>query len=519
MKKKKLLGLTLAVGTAVAAAVISGRNKKNYIIMRPAKEINNLNPDDIIDEFLKLTEIPRKTYHEDKISDYLCRWAGDNGLICIKDKVGNVIIDKPASHGYENKKRVILQAHTDMVCVSDSETQYDPLVDSINTVMDTENGLLRAKGTSLGADDGIGVAEILYILKRRDISHPPLRAIFTVSEECGMDGALSLDASYLDAGYLINIDNEDIDSLCNSCADSSTHILTSNYTPCEPSGDTTFKISIFGLNGGHSGTDINLGRANAVQLLGSLLKDLSERLPIEIAEIVGGEVGNAIPKSAEAVFVTDQDKAPLVKSFLEREHDRLCEAYHTTEPGLDLCWKQQDEVPTPVVSKTISNRLLSLISILPCGVGSMSPLCDGLVESSSNIGVLAQADNMLSLTVTTRSSVKAHSERLDRAVRTAAALTGFDYDKAAHSPGWALNPDSVLVSEYKKAFKEVNGREITVSPIHAGLECGCFARKNPELDMISVGPTITNVHSPGETLHIKTVAENTAAIIAVLKTL
>lgn len=521
MKGKKLLGVGALAGTAVAAAVISRRNKNGSItINTPVPAADDFNVSEVTDEFLKIAEIPRKSGYEERVGDYLIKWAGDCGLICVRDKNGNVIIDKPASRGYETHGRVILQAHMDMVCAAKDDKDYDFLKNGIQTVLDVQSGTLTADGTSLGADDGIGVAEILYILKKRNLKHPPLRAIFTVCEETGMDGAIGLSDTYLDAKYLINIDNEDIDSLCNSCADSASHILTKPFTAREPIGDCAFEISVSGLSGGHSGTDINLGRANAAQILGAALKEAINRgISVELSALSGGEAGNAIPKSANAAIITNSEKAASFKNCLNSVFSIIKHEYRHSEPNMKLELTELSSVPTPVAPAEAAVAVADLISVLPCGVNSMSPLIDGLVESSANIGVIGMKDGKIELIITTRSSTEGKSQKLSLAVKTAARLAGFEYDKAAYSPGWELNPNNALAEKYAKAFKAVTGRNIKSAPIHAGLECGCFARKNPKLDMISIGPTIHNIHTPNETLILKTVTENTKAIIKTLENL
>lgn len=526
-KKSKLGGALLkygiAAGIAGTAAFAAGKYINGLLKSKPRPQAAPDGSSDgvleaVIGEFLKLTKIPRKSGHEDKIAEYLLSWAERRELKHIKDEYGNVIIEKDASAGYEKAPTVILQAHMDMVCLSDGEDEYDPLSDPIKPIKTAE--MITAHGTTLGADDGIGIAEILYILNSGLIKHGPIRAIFTVSEETDMYGAANIDEKYLDADYMINIDNEDEGQICNSCSNNAVYSITKDIERVEPSGDAAYEIKLCGLRGGHSGMDINSGAMNAVSALAYVLSCVKQAgIDLEFSSLEGGTATNAIPASASAVVVINEERSERFTAILKGMLRSLSDAYCYTEPNFDLSCQKLDYVPTPVVSADDSAKLIDLLSSLPNGVNTMSPAAENLVESSANIGIIRIEPDMINIGASTRSSVDTFSEVLDMRIKTAARLTGFDLEILSSSPSWPLNPYGKLAELYKRCYNASSGRTAETAPIHASVECCYFCKKNPDLDIISVGPTITGAHSVGETLYLDSVKNNIKAIILTLEKL
>lgn len=478
--------------------------------MTPALEI-------ILQEFKALSQIPHPSHHEEKIGAYLMQWAIDHGLTAEKDHIGNVIIDKPASKGCKKSPRVILQAHMDMVCVAAEGVTYDPLNDPIRILDDGVT--LRAEGTSLGADDGIGVALCLYFLQDKTIKHGPLRVIFTVNEEDGMD-SIDMSAEYLDGDYLINLDWEWLGSLCNSAAGCDFLAFTKDAKWREPTSDqVSLSLTYKGLQGGHSGVGINLGRANAlVSLAAAICRILEAGIPAKLASFTGGQAKNAIPSSAQAIIVLPAEQEKQVRLLLEAYDKDFAAMFSEKEPTYRFAVEQASRA-TLVLDDAVTNSLLALLTTLPNGVHTMSPFVDGLVESSQNLGLLSISPSAITLEAMERSCVPYRAEEILRASRLIAESLGFTYVLGDHAPAWGVNPRSKLVPIACEAYKELTGKDMVVEPVHGGLECGAFYEKNPHLDMIAIGPSLTDVHSPDETCDIESIAVTAELIKNILKRL
>lgn len=459
----------------------------------------------VLAEFLKLAEIPRPSHHEEKIGAYLVSWAKAHGLAVQQDALGDVIIDKPAAPGCENAPKVLLQAHMDMVCVAAEGVAFDPLHDPIQVVR--EGNLLRAKGTSLGADDGIGVAMCLYVLAADHLRHGPLRAIFTVNEEDGMTSA-QMDGKYLDGQYLINLDWEEDGSLCNSSAGSvfTRYTRKAAWETPKP-GQSAVRVRLKGLLGGHSGGDIHLGRANAlIALAGALYHLAEEAVEFSLASFTGGQARNAIPATAQAVIVSPEPDR--VRQVLRDFEEKFKAAFAGVEPHAALLLEPV-EVPEKVLDDKTAWDLVRLLLTLPCGVHTLSPFVPGLVESSQNLGLLTMDDHTVTVAALMRSSALWREEELLRTSHLAASALGFSWQQVSRTAGWAVDSESKLAPLTCAVYKEVTGRDMAIEPVHAGLECGAFSEKNPALDMVSFGPTLRDVHSPGETCDLATVQTST----------
>lgn len=474
--------------------------------------------DTIVREFMAIAQIPRPSHHEEKIAAYLIQWAADRGLRVQQDPLGDVIIDKPASPGYESAPRVILQAHMDMVCVAAEGVTYDPLSDPIRVVNDGVT--LTAQGTSLGADDGIGVALCLWVLQDGDLKHGPLRVLITVNEEDGMDSA-AIDPQYLQADYLINLDWEWLGSLCNSSAgcDFLTLSRTVHRQPLARD-DRLIQITLKGLLGGHSGVDINRGRANALVSLAGALYHLTEAdIPVRVVHFTGGQAKNAIPAAAQVTLAVPEFRVGQALDCLEQERRSFENTFGHVENTAQWTVERLVEGGGDALTPQETEDLLGLLLTLPNNVHTMSPFAPGLVESSQNLGLLTMEGDTVTLSAMERSCVAGRAAEILRATRLIARRFGYTYLQGEHAPAWAVNPDSTLTPLACQIYQELTGQDMVVEPVHGGLECGAFGEKNPHLDMIAIGPTLHDVHSPKERCDLHSVRVTAELVAALLERL
>ena len=472
--------------------------------------------DIVLSEFLELAKVPRPSHHEERVSEYLFQWAKRHGLAVEKDNMNEIIIDKPASPGCENVPRVIFQAHMDMVCVCEEGVTYDPMNDPIKVINDGVT--LTADGTSLGADDGIGVAMCLYLLQDDTLRHGPIRAIFTTNEEDGMD-SMDIDPKYLDGDYLVNLDWETLGSLCNSCAGGDFFNYSHKAEWEKPIvGCKTLTISFSGLLGGHSGVGINKGHANALVSIATLLAMLRQGgVSYRVASFSGGQAKNAIPAFGTATVVLSAAEEDRAKAIIETFRGEFAEAFGNIEPDMVFTTAFGDTAPDRVLTGEIGYGMVGLMTTVPNNVHTMSPFIDGLVESSANLGVVSVDDDMVRFTVFARSSVAYQATQIGVICGALANSFGFTFDSEGHVPGWAVNPNSKLTHIACDAYKHLTGTDMIVEPVHAGVECGAFAEKNPHLDMISIGPTLVDVHTPNEVCRIEDVKITTDLLIEILE--
>lgn len=457
--------------------------------------------DGVLEEFQKLAAIPRKSGEEKRVSDFLKTYLTEQGFHVVQDEVNNIIADAPATPGFEQAPRTILQGHMDMVCVAEDGYAYDPLRDPIKLVRSEK--YLEAEGTSLGADDGIGVAEGLYLLKHAK-DHGPLRLIVTVDEERGMTGAIHLAPKYLqDAKFLINCDSENYDELTVGSAGSVdlTFRRALKYEAA-PEGKA-YRLSVGGLLGGHSGERIGDGRGNALRTLAFLLQALSRQGRIALADFHGGKAHNAIPDTAEACFLT-QIPQEEISQILTAEKEKFLAIYGAVDPSVEFVL-QETEAPERVLIPGDAQRLLRLLLLLHTGVFAMSTVIPSLVETSANLGVVRMEDDVVSVEYFPRSAVDGKLDEFAAEARILGDLVGFEAFVGTKSPGWKENKKSVLAKMMAEVFEEQNGKPMKVETIHAGLECGWHFGKNPQLDMVSIGVTTQDIHSPNERLVLATV--------------
>ena len=456
----------------------------------------------IIDEFMRFSVIPHGSGNEQAVGEYLVRWAKEHNLKCEMDAHGNIIMEKAASKGYENSERVILQSHMDMVCVADSDKEYNPVTDSIEIYR--EGDFLKAKGTSLGADDGAGVAMMLYILSDETLKHPEIRAIFTVEEETSMKGAENLDVKYLDGKYLLNLDWEEKDSISSSCSNT-VEIIFDGEVKKVKNSKKGYRISVMHLLGGHSGCDINLARGNAIKLLAELIFDAD----CDVADFNGGRVKNAICAEASAAVAFDGDMKALAKEF----EDAVRKEYPNEK---DVVFTVEECEIEEVLDKKDRDKFISFLVSVHSGVFYMSKYTPDFVETSQNIGVVRLNDK-LHIEILARSSSKFHSEERKRAAKALATVYGYNLSIPSENPIWEEKGENELIRIMKKAYSTVVGEELKVIGVHAGLECAFFSSVKPDMQMVSVGPQLYDVHSPKERWEVSSLSNTIDFVVKALE--
>ena len=480
-------------------------------------DLTKLAPCEVWTEFEAITRVPRPSKKEEKIRDYLVGWAKEHGLEYRCDATGNVVIRKPATTGYEGRPTVILQSHMDMVCEKNSDVAFDFEHDAIRTRID--DGWVRAEGTTLGADDGIGMAAALAMLASATVAHPALEALFTVDEETGLTGAFGLGEGMLTGKYLINLDSEDEGEIFIGCAGGIDTIATFRYAMEEaPKNYSFFRVDVSDLQGGHSGDDIDKGRVNSNKTVARLLWDGMQSFELKLSYFNGGNLRNAIPREAYAIFgVPTRFKSEFVKRYDLFAADLKAE-FRFREPNFKITLNEMPEVDQVLDARTQFGLVYSLVGV-PNGVIAMSFAMPGLVETSTNLAsVKFEGDDRIVVTSSQRSSVESAKTYVMQMVESVFALAGADVAHSDGYPGWAPNPQSVLLEKTVGAYERLFGAEPKVRAIHAGLECGLFLEKYPELEMVSFGPTLRGVHSPDERLEIATVPKFWDLLLEVLKT-
>ncbi|NHZ73349.1 MAG: beta-Ala-His dipeptidase [Nitrospirae bacterium] len=465
--------------------------------------VSDLEPKSLWRHFDQILTIPRGSKEEDRIRAYVVAQAEEVGLPFQVDGTGNVVVNKPATAGYEDRPVTILQSHLDMVNEKNSDVDHDFDKDPIQPREDGE--YLTASGTTLGSDNGIGVAAMLAIMEADDLTHGPLELLFTIDEETGLTGAANLDPEMLRGRRLINLDSEEEGSLCVGCAggaDSEISLPISKRSA--PEGSVALKVELKGLKGGHSGIDIHLQRGNATQLLTRALWAVGQDTPFNLASLAGGNKHNAVPREASAVVVLDAQSRAAFEEAVTDRLEAICEEFRPAEPGAQFSVSQVD-VPEEVWDHESTGKVMALVVTLPHGVISMSYDIPGLVETSTNLATVKAQNGTVAIGLSSRSSVASALEALRQRIRSAASLAGASVEEGDGYPGW--KPD--LQSELLQVVRQVHEREIGTDPkieaIHAGLECGLIGEMIPGMDMISFGPQIEFPHSPDERVKIASV--------------
>jgi dipeptidase D len=480
-------------------------------------EIKDLKPVSLWQFFDRITQIPRPSKKEGKIVDFLLDFAKQQGLEVKKDKANNVLIRKPASPGKENLKTVILQSHVDMVCEKNADVNFNFETDSIQTYIDA--GWVKAKGTTLGGDDGIGVAAALAILASKDVEHGTVECLFTTDEETGLTGAYALSKDFLTGGdILLNLDSEEWGEFCIGCAGGKNTIGAFHYTTIAPPADYFwFEVQVSGLKGGHSGSDINVGLGNANKILTRYLWTLLQECPLILANIDGGNLHNAIAREAKAIAGVPAAFKEKVSVWLNVLQANLSAELAKVDKNVKLSVNSVEK-PAHCIDAETGNKLLNALYALPHGVIGMSHEIAGLVETSTNFAsVKMKENNTITVTTSQRSSTESLKADIANHVRAVFLQAGAEVGATEGYPGWKPNPDSTILKLSKTIFEKLFKEEPKIIAIHAGLECGLFFEKNPKLDMISCGPTILGAHSPDERLKIETVEKWWMFLLELLK--
>ena len=476
--------------------------------------LKGLQPESVFRNFEALTQIPRESGNEAAVADYLEQFAKQLGLEVIKEASNNIIITKPASPGYENAPTVILQGHTDMVCVKLDTLDFDFNTQPIPLVVDGD--WIKTKGTTLGADNGIAVAMAMSLLEDKSLQHPKVIALFTTSEETGMDGVMSLDPEHVKGDILINLDSEEEGTLLASCAGGVNNITEIDMEKVPNPNGLAYQLVISGLAGGHSGIEIGKNRANAIKLMGRVLTIFKAHFPYALYEIRGGEKMNAIAKRCEMKFTLDSEYKYLMEDLVESIQMTFNTEYEVADSGIKL-EVQPCDVPAAVYSEASLSRLEKLLRLTPFGVYTMSAGMAGLVESSNNLGVLEQSGDTIKLTNAIRSSVKSKKQELNEVMALICETVNGRNTLVADYPEWPYKVDSKNRDLMKATYAELYQKELHVEAIHAGLECGFLKEKVGDIDMISLGPNMHDVHTPFERLSIGSTARTYQFLLEVLK--
>jgi len=479
--------------------------------------VSDLEPKALWTHFDRILEIPRGSKEEGKIRAHVVSLAEEAGLEYQVDPTGNVVVRKPGTPGHEDAPTTILQAHLDMVNEKNSDVDHDFATDPIRPVMDGD--YLTADGTTLGSDNGIGVAAMLAIMEAQDLDHGPLEFLFTIDEETGLTGAGGLEPDMLQGRRLLNLDSEEEGSVTVGCAGGADTELTLPLDSIPaPKNCSTFKVKLHGLKGGHSGIDIHLQRGNAVQLLARMIHSISHGTPGFLAGFEGGNKHNAIPREAWATVVIPDDQSGDFLLTMGKQFEILKEEYRAVEPGMEFT-VEEATIPKEVWTTFTAWDVLHLLVALPHGVIAMSQDIEGLVETSTNLAVAKSQGNKLTILMSSRSSVASSLDWIRQKIRAIAAQASAEVHEHDGYPGWKPNLDSQVLKVVKEVHTGVLGKEPEVEAVHAGLECGIIGEMIPGMDMISFGPQIENPHSPDERVKVDSVARFYDLLTAILEKL
>lgn len=475
-----------------------------------------LKPARVFEQFARINQIPRPSKHEEQMIAYLKEFGLERGLETLVDETGNVIIRKPASKGYEQRAVTVLQSHMDMVCDKLVDVDFDFHKDAIQTYV--EGDWLHAKGTTLGADDGIGVAIELALLDSDDLEHGPIECVFTRDEETGLTGAFGMKAGFMTGDYLINLDSEDEGQIFVSCAGGINTTATFRFEREKaPEGHFFIEASLKGLNGGHSGDDIEKKRANAIKLMARFLYMQQEKLDLRLAQWNSGKMHNAIPRDGKIVFAVPADRKEQVRADWNVFTSEVEDEFHVTDKN--MVWNMESAEAQTVMPKTVSVGLIRAVQAMDNGVLAMcqDEALASMVETSSNVASVQSSEGEVVVVTSQRSNVMSNLRNMADSVKAVFQLAGAEVVQNDGYPAWKMNPDSKLVKVTVDAYRKLFGKEPQVKGIHAGLECGLFSEKYPHLDMVSFGPTLRCVHTPDERLSIPTVQMVWDHLLEILK--
>jgi dipeptidase D len=480
------------------------------------KVLKDLKPTKVLEYFEELSQIPRGSGNEKGISDYLVKFAKEHNLNCIQDSALNVIIKKKATPGYENSPAVVLQGHMDMVCEKNVDTEHDFTKDPIK--LRVVDDMIYATGTTLGSDNGIAVAMGLAILDSSDIAHPALELLVTTGEETGMDGASALNADDVAGRTIINLDSEEEGTLLVSCAGGLTARTT--IPPVWESTDktlSTYVIKIRGLKGGHSGMEIDKERANSNKLMGRVLMSILPESEFRLASLNGGSKHNAIPREMDAVILIKAEDKASVENKLKQCEEMFKTEFRLQDPDVRIEFEASTDSASEMLSKQTTENIINYLYLVPNGVNSMSMDIKGLVESSMNLGVVDTHKDKIEFITSVRSSIKSLKEELYNRIVVTAKLTGAKVTTESSYPEWSYKPDSKIRTIFEDVHEKMYGKKPIITAIHAGVECGLFAEKFGEMDAVSFGPNLYDVHTPNEHMSISSVQRSWEYLIEVLK--
>lgn len=467
-------------------------------------ELSQLSPQPLWDFFAKICSIPHPSYHEEALATYIVEWANEQQLWCERDATGNILIRKPATTGMENRKPVALQAHLDMVPQKNNATEHDFARDPIQPWVDGE--WLKARGTTLGADNGIGMASALAVLADEQVEHGPLEVLLTMTEEAGMEGAFGLQPNWLQAEILINTDSEEEGEVYMGCAGGIDFLseLTIQREAI-PADYQILEVSLKGLRGGHSGADIHLGLGNATKLLARFFAEFRDHLELRLVDFKGGNLRNAIPREANAVVAIAAEHAPRLKQALNEYLVVLQNEVAPKDKNVTL-----EEQPTSHTGQALTvesrDRFINLLNATPNGVIRNSDVAPGVVETSLNIGIVALEEDQAKIYCLIRSLIDSGKDYVVSMLHSLGSLANAKTQASGSYPGWQPDADSAIMALTREIYLDLFGKKPNIQVIHAGLECGLFRKPYPQLDMVSIGPTITGPHSPDEQVHIGSVA-------------
>jgi dipeptidase D len=462
-----------------------------------------LNPSGVWKNFKELTLIPRPSKKEGKVVEFIQKFGKNLGLETKTDAVGNIIIRKPATPGFENRKGVIFQAHVDMVPQKNSDKKHNFETDSIEAYIDGD--WIKANGTTLGADNGIGVAVMLTYLESKELKHGPIECLFTIDEETGMTGAFALKPGQLNGEILINLDSEDEGELYIGCAGGLDGNIEFDYDgEAVPSGYVAYHIKVGGLKGGHSGLEIHLGRGNSNLILFRMLRKAERNFGLRLSELEGGNMRNAIPREAHATVLVPRNNTNEWLKFADRYLEMVRSELAAADPDLKIEVKETEQ-PSRVLKADLQKRLIASIYSCPNGVVRMTDGIEGLVETSTNLSIVKSSDSKITVSCLLRSSVDSAKENLSESMQALFELAGARANFAGSYPGWKPNMESMIMKVMDEVYTAIYQKKMEIKAVHAGLECGIIGGVYPNLDMISVGPTIRHPHSPDEKVHIGSV--------------
>ncbi len=479
-------------------------------------ELSQLSPQPLWDIFAKICSIPHPSYHEEALAQHIMTWAKERNLHAERDQVGNILLRKPATKGMENRKSVALQAHLDMVPQKNNDTVHDFTQDPIQPYIDGE--WVKARGTTLGADNGIGMASALAVLSDERVEHGPLEVLLTMTEEAGMDGAFGLQPNWLKADILINTDSEQEGEIYMGCAGGIDFTTTlALQREAVPAGYQTLQLTIKGLKGGHSGADIHLGLGNANKLLARFLFEHTTDLDLRVLNLNGGTLRNAIPRESAVTLAIAADKVDQLKNLSQAYLATLKNELAAVEKNLVIVIEPIISNDARALTKKTQQRLVALLNATPNGVIRMSDAIKGVVETSLNVGVVAMNENEAEIICLIRSLIDSGKDYVVSILTAIGQLAGAQTAPKGGYPGWQPDPTSPVMALVRETYQKLFNKTPNIMVIHAGLECGLFKKPYPEMDMVSIGPTMTGPHSPDEQVHIESVSQYWQLLTALLK--